>query len=123
LTDDDQEIPDAATSENDEGARPVIQLDSPRDGIPTVIADSRALARAVAALGSGRGAVAVDAERASGHRYGQRAFLVQLRRKGAGTALIDPAALPDLSLVGVALADVEWVLHAANQDLAQRRWG
>jgi ribonuclease D len=59
----------------------------------------------------------VDAERASGHRYGQRAFLVQLRREGAGTALVDPALLPDLTPLGVAIADAEWVLHAATQDL------
>ncbi|GMA85256.1 hypothetical protein GCM10025868_05060 [Angustibacter aerolatus] len=31
--------------------------------------------------------------------------------------MIDPAALPDLSPVHDALADVEWVLHAATQDL------
>ena len=59
----------------------------------------------------------MDAERASGHRYGQRAFLVQLRRAGAGTVLLDPAALPDLSSVGEVLGDAEWVLHAATQDL------
>ena len=66
---------------------------------------------------AGTGPVAVDAERASGYRYGQRAFLVQLRREGAGTVLLDPAALPDLSAVGAALEDAEWVLHAASQDL------
>jgi ribonuclease D len=61
--------------------------------------------------------VAVDAERASGYRYGQRAYLVQLRREGAGTALIDPIACPDLSGLGEAISGVEWVLHAATQDL------
>jgi ribonuclease D len=59
----------------------------------------------------------VDAERASGYRYGQRAYLVQLRRSGSGTGLIDPVPLPDLSVVQAAIADEEWVLHAANQDL------
>src|SRR4051812_20947089 len=92
-------------------------LDTPRDGVPPVVADPPALAEAVRALANGSGPVAVDAERASGHRYGQRAFLVQLRREGAGTVLLDPAALPDLSVVGGALADAEWVLHAASQDL------
>ena len=38
--------------------------------------------------------MALDAERASGYRYGQRAYLVQLRREGSGTWLIDPIALP-----------------------------
>ena len=41
--------------------------------------------------------MAVDAERASGYRYGQSTYLVQLRRAGAGTVLIDPVALPDLA--------------------------
>ncbi|NED83693.1 ribonuclease D, partial [Streptomyces sp. SID11233] len=68
---------------------------------------------AVAAFASGSGPVAVDAERASGYRYGQRAYLVQLRREGAGTALIDPVACPDLSGLGAALASAEWDLHAA----------
>jgi ribonuclease D len=62
--------------------------------------------------------VAIDAERASGYRYSQRAYLVQLRRAGSGTALIDPMPLPDLSTLDEAIGDVEWVLHAASQDLA-----
>ncbi|WP_435279485.1 HRDC domain-containing protein [Streptomyces sp. 1222.5] len=89
----------------------------PREGIPPVIADEAALAEVVAAFAAGTGPVAVDAERASGYRYGQRAYLVQLRREGAGTALIDPVACPDLSGLGAALSGVEWVLHAATQDL------
>jgi ribonuclease D len=61
--------------------------------------------------------VAVDAERASGYRYTHRAYLVQLRRAGAGTALIDPLPFADLGELNAALADTEWVLHAASQDL------
>ncbi|MEV7393136.1 MULTISPECIES: ribonuclease D [unclassified Streptomyces] len=94
-----------------------IPLLEPREGIPPVVADEAALARVIAAFAAGSGPVAVDAERASGYRYGQRAYLVQLRREGAGTALIDPVACPDLSGLGEALAGVEWVLHAATQDL------
>ncbi|MCI3933656.1 ribonuclease D [Streptomyces sp. AN091965] len=89
----------------------------PRDGIPPVVADQDTLTQVIAAFATGTGPVAVDAERASGYRYGQRAYLVQLRREGAGTALIDPVACPDLSGLGDALADTEWVLHAATQDL------
>lgn len=96
-------------------ARPLL---APREGVPPVIADAAALAEAVAAFAAGTGPVAVDAERASGYRYSQRAYLVQLRRAGAGTALIDPVACPDLSELNAALADTEWVLHAATQDLA-----
>lgn len=82
-----------------------------------MIADEESLAEAIAAFAAGTGPLAVDAERASGYRYGQRAYLVQLRREGAGTALIDPVACPDLSGLGEAVSGVEWVLHAATQDL------
>ncbi|MDK1475191.1 HRDC domain-containing protein [Streptomyces sp. 549] len=100
----------------DTGPAPTPLLE-PREGIPPVVADAEALAGVVAAFSAGTGPVAVDAERASGYRYGQRAYLVQLRRTGAGSALIDPVACPDLSALDTALADSEWVLHAASQDL------
>ncbi|MFD4395412.1 HRDC domain-containing protein [Kitasatospora sp. NPDC058478] len=99
-----------------EEAAPVPLLE-PKEGIPPVVADEQALAATVAAFAGGTGPVAVDAERASGYRYGQRAYLIQLRRVGAGSALIDPIACPDLSGLGDALADTEWVVHAATQDL------
>jgi ribonuclease D len=88
------------------------------DGVPEVVIDERQLMAAAAAIARGTGPVALDAERASGHRYGQRAYLVQLRRAGSGTWLFDPAACPDLSPVAEAIGDAEWVLHAATQDLA-----
>ncbi|MFE4862530.1 HRDC domain-containing protein [Streptomyces sp. NPDC056670] len=94
-----------------------IPLLEPREGIPPVVATDEALAEVVAAFAAGTGPVAVDAERASGYRYGQRAYLVQLRREGAGTALIDPVGCPDLSALGEVLSDTEWILHAATQDL------
>ncbi len=90
---------------------------APRDGLPPVIDTEAALADYVGALAAGSGPVAVDAERASGYRYGQRAYLVQLRRAGAGTGLVDPIAFSDLSAVQAAVGDEEWVLHAASQDL------
>jgi hypothetical protein len=89
----------------------------PREGLPPLIVTPAELADATAELSEGTGPVAVDAERASGFRYGHRAFLVQLRRNGAGTVLIDPIACPDLSELDDALAGTEAVLHAANQDL------
>src|SRR4051812_9842722 len=95
----------------------LVLLDEPRGGVPLVIGTPGGLERAAAALAAGTGPIAVDAERASGHRYGQRAFLVQIRREGAGTALIDPVELPDLSDLNHAIAGIEWVLHAASQDL------
>lgn len=92
-------------------------LTEPADGLTGVVDTSADLASTVEAFRAGSGPVAVDAERASGYRYGQSAYLVQLRREGAGTALIDPQALPDLSELSAALDPAEWVLHAANQDL------
>ncbi|MEU3496272.1 HRDC domain-containing protein [Kitasatospora cineracea] len=94
-----------------------VPLLEPRDGLPPVVADEAALAAVVEGFRGGTGPVAVDAERASGYRYGQRAYLIQLRRQGAGTALIDPIACPDLTGLNAALADTEWVVHAATQDL------
>lgn len=91
---------------------------TPRDGVPPVVVDGRGLAEVVARFAAGSGPVAVDAERASGYRYSQRAYLVQLRRAGAGSALIDPIGCPDLSDLSAALGDAEWILHAASQDLA-----
>lgn len=99
------------------GARQVELLLEPREGMPPLVASAADLEVATAALGEGTGPVAVDAERASGFRYGHRAFLVQFRRRGAGTVLIDPVACPDLSGLDLALADTEAVLHAASQDL------
>jgi ribonuclease D len=109
---------ETADTETDETpGREVIDLLEPADGLPPVTASAQDLAEAVARLGAGHGPVAVDAERASGYRYGQRAYLVQLRRAGAGTVLIDPVACPDLSGLDAALSGVEAVLHAASQDL------
>jgi len=78
---------------------------------------------AVAALAGGSGPVAVDAERASGFRYSQRAYLIQVFRRGSGVFLFDPIALceevgPELSALQQAIVGEEWVLHAASQDLA-----
>lgn len=89
----------------------------PRDGVPDVITTAAALAAYAGALARGTGPLAVDAERASGYRYSQRAYLIQLRREGAGSALIDPIAVPDLSPIAEATQGVEWILHAATQDL------
>lgn len=93
------------------------RLDAPREGVPEVVDTPEGLARCIAALRAGTGPVAVDAERASGYRYGQRAYLVQLRREGSGTWLLDPIPFGDLSELDEALAGSEWILHAATQDI------
>ena len=106
-----------AGSETEPTAGPVL-LREPVEGTPPVIVDSSALAEACAKLAAGTGAVAVDTERASGYRYWPKAYLVQLRREGSGTVLIDPIALgDDLAPLREVLNSLEWVLHAASQDL------
>lgn len=73
---------------------------------------------AVDALAGGEGPVAVDAERASGFTYSQRAYLIQVYRRGAGAFLFDPPAIGRMDALQDVIGDEEWVLHAASQDLA-----
>ncbi|WP_233188102.1 HRDC domain-containing protein [Actinomyces qiguomingii] len=105
------------TTQSPVPAHEVIAYPHPAEGLPPVTDTPAALARAAAALESGVGPIAVDAERASGFRYGQDAYLVQLRREGAGTVLVDPRGAGELSALATALDGPEWVLHAADQDL------
>jgi ribonuclease D len=72
---------------------------------------------AVEAIAAGTGPIAIDAERASGFRYSQRAYLIQIFRRGAGTFLFDPPAIGRLDELNEAIAGEEWVFHAASQDL------
>lgn len=72
-------------------------------------------------LAGGHGPVAVDVERASGFRYSQRAYLVQVFRRGAGVFLFDPPPIGDFSALQEAIGDAEWILHAASQDLPSLR--
>ena len=87
----------------------------------SVISDIEEFRAACAALAAGTGPVAVDVERASGFRYSQRAYLVQAYRREAGVFLFDPPAIGDFAALQEAIGDVEWVLHAASQDLPSLR--
>jgi ribonuclease D len=107
---------------SDAGVPDAVPLLVPRDGVPDVSASRSEIARAADFLAAGSGPFAVDAERASGFRYSNRAYLVQIRRAGAGTVLIDPVShggdpLEVLAPVADVLAADQWVLHAADQDL------
>ncbi|MEC5182839.1 ribonuclease D [Cryobacterium sp. MP_3.1] len=83
------------------------------------VIDSRAAYLAARdVLAQGTGPIGIDAERASGFTYSQRAYLIQIFRRDAGTFLFDPPAIGDFSELNDALADEEWILHAASQDLA-----
>ncbi len=108
MTDDDETTPDV----------PI--LGAPRDGVPVIIDTPQGLDHLVRAMAAGTGPVGVDTERAQGFRYTGRAYLLQFRREGAGTALLDPVPLipePGLSSLQAALNDAEWIIHAATQDL------
>ena len=94
----------------------------PADGIPDLSVTVRQIQAAAELLDRGRGPFAVDAERASGFRYSNRAYLIQIRRAGAGTVLIDPVShgadpLKALRPVAEVLGQDEWILHSADQDL------
>ncbi|MCT7659567.1 ribonuclease D [Mycobacterium deserti] len=119
----DQLADQLAEQSADQPAEPeATPLLAPRDGVPELSVSVSEIARAAEFLASGGGPFAVDAERASGFRYSNRAYLLQIRRAGAGTVLIDPVShgadpLTALAPVAEVLATDEWVLHAADQDL------
>ena len=105
------------TSEDTETETPEIPLLTLRDGLTKVVDTPAGLAEVCERLAAGSGPVAIDAERASGYRYSSRAYLIQLRREGSGTFLVDPIAFGQLPQLQEVLADTEWILHAATQDL------
>jgi ribonuclease D len=114
--------PDDSSEVQPVGSEPDAPLLELRAGLPRLVETPTQLDQVVANFSAGTGPVAIDAERASGYRYSQRAYLVQLRRSGAGSALIDPVPFGDvpnesLRPLAEAVADAEWVLHAASQDL------
>lgn len=69
-----------------------IPVNAPREGLPPLLNTTHDIAKAAESLSAGVGILALDTERASGFTYSQRAQLIQLRRRGAGTYLIDPTA-------------------------------
>src|ERR1700744_184975 len=116
------ELPHAADDQPDSAEPDVAPLLHPVDGVPELSVTARQISAAAELLAGGRGPFAVGGERASGVRYSNRAYLIQIRRAGAGTVLIDPVshggdALTVLRPVAEVLATDEWILHAADQDL------
>ena len=118
----DPQEPDETSGEpsDEPEATPLL---SPADGVPELAARAEQIAEAARRLSAGHGPFAVDAERASGFRYSNRAYLIQIRRSGAGTVLIDPvnhggSPIDVLKPVAEVLETDEWILHAADQDLS-----
>lgn len=106
------------TSEETTTAAAPSALTAPRDQLAPVISRIQPLlAWCEAASEAPEEPVAVDVERASSYRYSQKAYLLQLRTASAGTALVDPTAFTIPGRLRTTLADREWVLHAATQDL------
>ena len=61
---------------------------------------------------------ALDAERASGFKYSQRAYLLQISSATSDIYLIDPTGIEDLTPLRDLLNNKSWILHAATQDLS-----
>lgn len=113
---DGSDQPDRGADQAD--SAPLTALTAPRDGVPPVMDRVQlVLEWCERAARAPQEPVAVDAERASSFRYSARAYLIQLRTKSAGTALIDPLAFTLPDRLQRELSDREWVLHAAAQDL------
>lgn len=109
---------DTAEDNTDADTAAAIELPVAQPAVPPVVIDTReSYLEAVSQLAAAEGPVAVDAERASGFRYSQRAYLIQVFRRGAGTFLFDPPAIGSFDELQKAIGDAEWVLHAASQDL------
>lgn len=98
-------------------------LKQPRNRETLYVENEDQLAEAVELLTAGHGPFGVDAERASGFKYSQRAYLLQVNRAGAPIFLIDPWAIsPNLEIepfreLAQLMATDTWILHAATQDL------
>lgn len=97
-------------------------VESSREPLRPVVDTAQALAACLASLAQGTGPVAFDTERAHGHRYWPKAYLLQIRRAGSGTWLVDPIAFEDggpaqLGPLVDACGEATWLVHAASQDL------
>lgn len=113
----DELTTDAIAEETAEPVTPEAPRLELRDPLPPVVDTPELLQDTCERIAAGTGPIALDAERASGYRYSQRAYLVQVRRAGSGTHLIDPTAFDSLVPLDTAFDGNEWILHAATQDL------
>lgn len=105
-------------------------LSSPRVEKVELVETVLSLRKACETLAGLQGAFALDAERASGFKYSQRAYLIQVHRVGSPIYLIDPIAIaadqeqshsidtvPAMRELAELLSTDEWILHAASQDI------
>lgn len=96
-------------------------LHRPRFTVAPLIETRVQFSEAIEELQQGRGAIAVDAERASGYRYFSHAYLFQFYRRGCRILLIDPMQLREekelIERFNEVLGAEEWIIHASTQDL------
>jgi len=109
-------------TENLEDEAPLETLRTPRVSDVRLVESVADLQQGIADTLMGSGALAVDAERASGFKYSQRAYLIQIYRSGAPILLIDPIAITAEDPHAFArmhgqLEHLEWIIHAASQDI------
>lgn len=95
----------------------VVTHATPFNGTPAITITQDQIDAALSELQSGAGPLAVDAERASGYRYSQRAYLLQFTRNHSPIVLLDPCTEADLSSFTAFVNATPWILHAATQDL------
>ena len=89
----------------------------PSQGIPEVISTYDQACVVATELAKSAGPIALDAERASGFRYSQRAYLIQCKRGDGPIYLLDPVEIGDLTPIAQVVNREKWILHAASQDL------
>jgi ribonuclease D len=105
-------------------------LSKPRVAEVQLVETVTSLREACTKLATMQGAFALDAERASGFKYSQRAYLIQVHRVGSPIYLIDPIAVSEdqqnshaadsssaMNELAELLSTDEWILHAASQDI------
>lgn len=97
-------------------------LAKPRVQDVRLVDNAGQLFEAISILQELAGPFALDAERASGFKYSQRAYLIQVHRQGSPIFLIDPISIiqedPEaMKKLADLLSTDEWILHAASQDI------
>lgn len=96
-------------------------LHRPRFELAPLVTTAAQFEAAIDELCLGSGALAVDAERASGYRYFAHAYLFQFYRRGSRIFLVDPITLRDeeklIQEFNERLGGEEWIIHASTQDL------
>ena len=103
-------------------SEPEVELPIRRESVAPVyyVEHPSELLGAMESLRNGSGPLAIDAERASGFKYGNKAYLIQVHRSESEIFLIDPIPLSDLeewSSFSSFCNGLPWILHAATQDL------